>query len=65
MLFMSIFHVHFYFFPSAALNCAADDNAGVIARPVLSCMDIIADVTGVATPEGAGVVLLDAGALLL
>jgi hypothetical protein len=36
-----------YFFASAALNKAAVDMVGVIANPLLSCMDNIADVTGV------------------
>jgi len=53
----------FYLAPPEALCTAAAD--GVMAKPVLSCMALIADVTGVATPVGAGVVARDAGALRL
>jgi len=66
----NIFLFFFLYFELLGILCSAADD-GVVASelvidsPVRSCIVFIAEVTGVVAPLGAGVVLRDAGALLL
>lgn len=59
--FVFLYNSRYYLFTSAALWVAAGD----MTNPALSCMEEIADVTGVYAPAGEGMFVLVTGALLL
>lgn len=61
IFFSFLYNSRYYRLTSAALWVAAGD----MAKPALSCIEEIADVTGVWAPAGAGVLVRVTGALLL